>query len=329
VRACKEAFGRSVALAGVVLPLVLIGGLKFTQFEIDALKPLIGSAPWLSWMYANFDEAGTSYPLGVVEITTALLLIASVRFPRARVVGGALGTLIFLTTTSLLFAVPIWEPSAGRFQALNGRRRAELERLLPAPVGFDQGPCRGLDARGLVVGSAKHPRGNPGAVQQERELIREAIGVTQIRVAGELGDAASHLELVSHGNLMPGVPELRKGKGRCLEHAPEALGAPGQPARRLEPGYELTLGRSLAAHRAVSPRPELSVGPLEVGRNQLILGREQPIERRLGNRGILQHPVDPHSPKAMSLKEFARGIEEPIPGRTSLTLAHLPPLGNA
>jgi uncharacterized membrane protein YkgB len=37
--------GRAAALAGVVLPLLLIGGLKFTQFEIEALKPLIGSAP--------------------------------------------------------------------------------------------------------------------------------------------------------------------------------------------------------------------------------------------------------------------------------------------
>ena len=112
--------GRAVALTGVVLPLLLIGGLKFTQFEVEALKPLIGSAPWLAWMYPAFGEAGTSYLLGVVEITTALLLIASLRFPRAGVVGGALGALIFFTTTSLLFAIPIWEPAAGGFPALNG-----------------------------------------------------------------------------------------------------------------------------------------------------------------------------------------------------------------
>ena len=72
--------GRIVALAGVVLPLLLIGGLKFTQFEIEALKPMIGSTPWLSWMYAVLGEARTSYLLGVVEITTALLFIASPRF---------------------------------------------------------------------------------------------------------------------------------------------------------------------------------------------------------------------------------------------------------
>jgi reactive chlorine resistance protein C len=112
--------GRLVALAGVVLPLLFIGGLKFTQFEVEALKPLIGGAPWLSWMYAVFGEAGTSYLLGVVEITTALLLIVSPWFPRAGIVGGAIATLTFLTTTSLLFAIPIWEPAAGGFPALNG-----------------------------------------------------------------------------------------------------------------------------------------------------------------------------------------------------------------
>jgi uncharacterized membrane protein YkgB len=112
--------GRAVALTGVVLPLLLIGGLKFTQFEIDALKPMIGSTPWLAWLYAVLGPAGTSYLLGVVEITTALLLIAAPRFPRAGLIGGALGALIFFTTTSLLFAIPIWEPAAGGFPAING-----------------------------------------------------------------------------------------------------------------------------------------------------------------------------------------------------------------
>jgi reactive chlorine resistance protein C len=71
-------------------------------------------------MYAVFGEAPTSYLLGVVEITTALLLMAAPWFPRAGVVGGAIATLTFLTTTSLLFALPIWEPVAGGFPALNG-----------------------------------------------------------------------------------------------------------------------------------------------------------------------------------------------------------------
>ena len=109
--------GRIVALAGVILPLLLIGGMKFTQVEIEALKPLIGGTPWLAWMYPVFGEAGASYVLGVVEIATALLLIACPWSARAGVAGGALATLTFLVTCSIMVALPIWEPALG-FPAL-------------------------------------------------------------------------------------------------------------------------------------------------------------------------------------------------------------------
>jgi len=35
--------GRHVALIGIILPLLLIGGMKFTQVEIEALQPLVVS----------------------------------------------------------------------------------------------------------------------------------------------------------------------------------------------------------------------------------------------------------------------------------------------
>ncbi|MBC8036979.1 MAG: DUF417 family protein [Rhizobiales bacterium] len=111
--------GRAVALIGVVLPLFMIGILKFTQIEIDALKPLINGTPWLAWLYPAIGEANTSYLLGVVEIATALLLIVSPWSRRAGIAGGALGTLIFLVTVSLLFALPIWEAGSGGFPWLN------------------------------------------------------------------------------------------------------------------------------------------------------------------------------------------------------------------
>lgn len=111
--------GRVIALVGVILPLLMIGGLKFTQYEIDALKPLIGGTPWLAWMYPAFGEAGASYLLGVVELATAALLMASPWSARAGVAGGALGALTFFVTTTLLLALPVWEPAAGGFPALN------------------------------------------------------------------------------------------------------------------------------------------------------------------------------------------------------------------
>ncbi|MER8437820.1 YkgB family protein [Mesorhizobium sp. M1312] len=109
--------GRILALIGVILPLLMIGGMKFTAVEIEALKPLIGGTPWLAWMYPVFGEAGASYVLGVVEIATALLLIASPWSTRAGVAGGALAALIFLVTCSIMVALPIWEPALG-FPAL-------------------------------------------------------------------------------------------------------------------------------------------------------------------------------------------------------------------
>jgi hypothetical protein len=80
--------GRIIAFAGVVLPLLLIGGMKFTAVEIEALKPLISLTPWLAWMYPVFGEAGASYLLGVIEIATALLLLASPWSAIAGVTGG-------------------------------------------------------------------------------------------------------------------------------------------------------------------------------------------------------------------------------------------------
>lgn len=110
--------GRIIALAGLVLPLLLIGGLKFTQVEIDALRPMIGGTPWLAWMYPAFGEAGASYLLGVVEIVTAVLLVLSPWSPRAGVVGGVLAAVTFFTTCTMFAALPVWDANLGGFPAL-------------------------------------------------------------------------------------------------------------------------------------------------------------------------------------------------------------------
>ena len=111
--------GRVVALAGVIAPLLLIGSLKFTTVEIEALKPLIGGTPWLAWMHSAFGFAGASYVLGVVELITAALLLASPWSRWAGAVGGAAAAFTFIVTSSLLLALPVWEQSLGGFPALN------------------------------------------------------------------------------------------------------------------------------------------------------------------------------------------------------------------
>lgn len=100
--------------------LLLIGHSKFAAFEVEALKPLIGRTPWLAWMYAVLDPVAVSRLLGVIEIVTAILLLASPWMPRAGVLGGALGALTFCVTVSILAALPIWDAGWGGFPALNG-----------------------------------------------------------------------------------------------------------------------------------------------------------------------------------------------------------------
>ena len=112
-------FGRGVAFVGVVLPLLLIGLLKFTPTEVEALKPIINGTPWLSWLYPVFGMVGASYFLGTFEVVTVALLVVSPWSVRAGVLGGALGALTFFVTSSTLFALPIWEAKEGGFPFIN------------------------------------------------------------------------------------------------------------------------------------------------------------------------------------------------------------------
>jgi reactive chlorine resistance protein C len=118
--AALQRIGRIVALLGIVLPLLLIGGLKFTTVEVQALAPLIGGTPWLAWLYPLLGAEGASYALGIVEIAAALFVAAAPWSPRVGLIGGALAATTFLVTTSILFALPVWEDAAGGFPALNG-----------------------------------------------------------------------------------------------------------------------------------------------------------------------------------------------------------------
>ncbi|AOT08055.1 DUF417 family protein [Pseudoalteromonas luteoviolacea] len=111
--------GQGTALFGVVLPLLLIGALKFTPTEVEALKPIINGTPWLTWLYAVFGFAGASYFIGMIEIITATLLIMSVWSARAGIIGGVMGAMTFLVTVSTLLVLPIWEDKEGGFPFLN------------------------------------------------------------------------------------------------------------------------------------------------------------------------------------------------------------------
>jgi uncharacterized membrane protein YkgB len=105
---------------GLVLVLAWIGAMKFTAYEAKGIQGLIITSPLMSWMYGVLSLQGVSNLLGVVEISTALLIALRPLSTRLAIFGSCLAILTFLTTLTFLFSLPGWEQSLGGFPALSG-----------------------------------------------------------------------------------------------------------------------------------------------------------------------------------------------------------------
>ena len=117
-----EAVGRELARYGLVIVVVWIGFMKFTAYEAEGIRLYVTNSPLMSWVYGFMSVRGFSALLGVVEVTTAVLVAVRPLSPRASLVGGVLAVGMFLTTLSFLFTTPgVWEPSLGGFPALSGK----------------------------------------------------------------------------------------------------------------------------------------------------------------------------------------------------------------
>jgi len=114
-----QAMGEFVLRYGLVLILLWIGGMKFTAFEAAGIQPLVGSSPFLSWMYALLSVQAVSNLFGVVELSVAVMIALRPWAPKVSALGSALAVITFLTTLTFLFSLPGWEPSLGGFPALS------------------------------------------------------------------------------------------------------------------------------------------------------------------------------------------------------------------
>ena len=62
--------GMHVARYGLVIVLLWIGGMKFTAYEAEGIRPLVANSPLLRWVYHAMSVGGFSSLLGVFEIAT-------------------------------------------------------------------------------------------------------------------------------------------------------------------------------------------------------------------------------------------------------------------
>src|SRR5262245_39246261 len=114
-----KSIGTHVARYGLVIVLLWIGGMKFTAYEAEGIKPMVAKSPLMSWVYGVMSVRGFSSLLGVVEIAIGCLIALRPVWPLGSAVGSGLAAGMFLTTLSFLVTTPGWEASLGGFPALS------------------------------------------------------------------------------------------------------------------------------------------------------------------------------------------------------------------
>ena len=104
---------------GLVVVLLWIGGMKFTAYEAEGIKPLVANSPLMGWAYGLLSVTAFSALLGVIEIAVGLLIALRPVWPAVSAVGSGLAAGMFATTLTFLVTTPGWEPTLGGFPALS------------------------------------------------------------------------------------------------------------------------------------------------------------------------------------------------------------------
>jgi uncharacterized membrane protein YkgB len=115
-----EKAGEYLIHYSLVLVLLWIGAMKFTAYEAAGIEGLVKTSPLMSWLYRFLSLQGVSNLIGVVEISTGLLIAIRPLSAKAALIGSINAIITFLITLSFLFSLPGWEKSLGGFPALSG-----------------------------------------------------------------------------------------------------------------------------------------------------------------------------------------------------------------
>ena len=115
-----EALGSLALRYGLVLVLLWIGGMKFTAYEAEGIRPFVENSPLFAWTYPVFGVQGLSNILGATEIFVGPLIAVRPWLPRASAAGSLLAVGMFLGTLSFLVTTPgAWADEIGGFPAIS------------------------------------------------------------------------------------------------------------------------------------------------------------------------------------------------------------------
>lgn len=103
----------------LVIVFLWFGAMKFTAYEASAIAPFIGHSPIMSWL-GMFGTQGQSYFIGVIELSTALVLILGAFRPLFSALGALMSAGTYLITLTFFITTPgVAEPTAGGFPAIS------------------------------------------------------------------------------------------------------------------------------------------------------------------------------------------------------------------
>jgi uncharacterized membrane protein YkgB len=89
----------------MILIFISFGIQKFTPQSADGIALYISNSPFVSWL-SIFGIRGEAYLLGVIELTTAILLAAGAFIPILSALGSLMGIGTFAITWSFFFTTP-------------------------------------------------------------------------------------------------------------------------------------------------------------------------------------------------------------------------------
>jgi uncharacterized membrane protein YkgB len=114
VRKIAQDTGISTIRYGLVINLLEIGRIKFEDYEVENIRPLVTSSPPFSWLIAKLGEKKVAKLIGATEIGLGLLIGAKPVAPRASALGSLAAVGMFAATLSFLATTPgAWQETRG------------------------------------------------------------------------------------------------------------------------------------------------------------------------------------------------------------------------
>jgi uncharacterized membrane protein YkgB len=95
-----------ISSIGMIVMLLWAGSFKMTRPGAEGIIPLVSNSPLIWWHFKVFGPYIGSDLIGLTEWLYAILIIAGYFKPKAGIVGGLVGVMIFFTTSTMLFTTP-------------------------------------------------------------------------------------------------------------------------------------------------------------------------------------------------------------------------------